>query len=134
MGGEDYDSDLSPEHKEREPSLKKKNSDGRKYSKDTNRQKKFSRSSEREDSQQTGRTNIINKIMKLYSVLDPSRTQFLEDMVYSESEEMHRNRLLNNLWDKNKVVDEQITFYHQQVEFVADKIKELHISQPKSDC
>jgi hypothetical protein len=108
MGGEDYEIDMSLEHREREPPLKKKNSDSHKHSKDSSRQKKFSRSSEREDSPQTGPTNIINKIMKLYSVLDPSRTQFLEDMVYSESEEMHRDRLLNSLWDKNKAIDEQI--------------------------
>jgi|JI9StandDraft_2_1071091.scaffolds.fasta_scaffold131738_1 hypothetical protein len=53
--------------------------------------------------------------MKLYNVLDPSRTQFLEDMVYTESEEAHRSRLLNNLWEKNRAIDEQIKEYHKKV-------------------
>jgi hypothetical protein len=74
--------------------------------------------------------------MKLYNVLDPSKTQFLEDMIYNEPEEVHRTKLMNSLWEKNRAIDEQMKEYHKKVEFAADKIKEIQkeFQKPLSDC
>ena len=80
LGNDEYDSDRSPDKTDREIGLRKKNSDSRKQSKESRQKKdqnKVSRSSEKEESPMAGRTATVSKIMKLYNVLDPSRTQFL---------------------------------------------------------
>jgi hypothetical protein len=62
-------------------------------------------------------------MMKLYSVLDPSRVQFAEDLVYEEkSVEQHKSALMAHLIEKNKLVSEEIGAFMKTIEPIRGKI------------
>lgn len=86
------------------------------------------KSSERSDS-----CGIVSKMMKLYSVLDPSRVQFAEDLIYEEkTAEQHKNSLMANLIEKNKMIGDQIANFMKTIEPIRGKTLVLPES-PKTD-
>lgn len=72
-------------------------------------------------------------MMKLYSVLDPSRVQFAEDLIYEEkTAEQHKNSLMANLIEKNKMIGDQIANFMKTIEPIRGKTLVLPES-PKTD-
>ncbi len=66
---------------------------------------------------------IANKLIcGLYSTMDLSRPQFMEDMVFGNPKEKY-NKLYNEILNRNKLNHEQIIAFEARKDEFAEKVK-----------